>query len=127
MNRRNFISKSATLLVLGGVAGKQAFAAPFEAAKANKGRIGIQLYSVKDELPKDFMGTLKKLSDIGYSSVEPYGYNGEKFFDRTMKELSDILKDMGMTISSVHTGSKILPADTNSKEWDFWKKCSASL
>ena len=127
MNRRNFISKSATLLVLGGVAGKHAFAAPFEAAKANKGRIGIQLYSVKDELPKDFMGTLKKLSDIGYSSVEPYGYNGEKFFDRTMKELSDILKDMGMTISSVHTGSKILPADTNSKEWDFWKKCSASL
>ena len=127
MNRRNFISKSAMLLALGGVAGREALAAPLEVSKANKGRIGIQLYSVKDELPKDFLGTLKKLSDIGYSSVEPYGYNGEKFFNRTMKELSDIVKDMGMTISGTHTGSGILPADTNAKEWDFWKKCSASV
>ena len=127
MNRRSFISKSAAILALGSVAGREAFSAPLLAAKANKGRIGIQLYSVKDELPKDFLGTLKKLSDIGYSAVEPYGFNGEKFFDRTMKELSGIVKDMGMTISSVHTGSGILPADTNAKEWDFWKKCSASL
>ena len=95
--------------------------------KINKGRIGIQLYSVKDELAKDFEGTLKKLSDIGYSSVEPYGFNGEKFFNRTMKDLSNLVKDMGMTISGTHTGSGILPKDTNAKEWDFWKKCSASI
>ena len=127
MNRRHFLSRSAALLVLGSVAGRRAFSAPLEVAKLNKGRIGIQLYSVKDELPKDFVGTLKKLSDIGYSSVEPYGFNGDKFFDRTMKELAVIVKDMGMTISGTHTGSGILPADTNTKEWDFWKKCSASL
>ena len=127
MNRRSFISKSTALVALGSIAGRHAFATSSVAANANKGRIGIQLYSVKDELPKDFMGTLKKLSDIGYSSVEPYGFNGEKFFDRTMKELSDIVKDMGMTISGTHTGSRILPADTNAKEWDFWKKCAASL
>ena len=127
MNRRNFISKSAALLVMGSVAGKYAFAATTGVAKSNKGRIGIQLYSVKDELPKDFVGTLKKLSDIGYSSIEPYGFNGDKFFDHTMKELSHIVKDMGMTISGTHTGSGILPVDTNSKEWDFWKKCADSL
>ena len=127
MNRRHFISTSAALLALGSVAGSRAFAALALAAKSNKGRIGIQLYSVKDELPKDFEGTLKKLSDIGYSAIEPYGFNGDKFFDRTMKELAVIVKDMGMTISGTHTGSGILPADTNAKEWDFWKKCSSSL
>ena len=127
MNRRHFLTKSAALLALGSIAGSRAFSAPLEVSKLNKGRIGIQLYSVNNELPKDFMGTLRKLSDIGYSSVEPYGFNGNKFFGYTMKELAVILKDMGMTISGTHTGSGILPADTNSKEWDFWRKCSASL
>ena len=123
MNRRQFINKSAAFLAIAGI-GSQWMCT---GAQFNKGRIGIQLYSVKDELPKDFVGTLKKLSEMGYSSVEPYGFNGEKFFDRTMKELSDLVADMGMTISGTHTGSKILPADTNAKEWDFWKKCADAV
>ena len=122
MNRRQFISRSAAALSLAGVAGGQIFAAM--AAKPNKGRIGIQLYSVKDELPKDFEGTLKKLSDMGYSAVEPYGFTSDKFHGRTMKELSVMVKDMGMTISGTHTGSGMLPEDTNAPGWDFWKKCA---
>ena len=125
MNRRQFINKSAALLIASSFAGQNVFAETM--AKSNRGRIGIQLYSIKDELPKDFVGSLKKLSDIGYSSVEPYGFNGDKFFGRTMKELSALVKDMGMTISGTHTGSGLLPEDTNAKEWDFWKKCAASL
>ena len=124
MNRRQFINRSAALLAAGSIAGQEMFAA---AAKPNKGRIGIQLYSIRDELPKDFVGSLKKLSAIGYSAVEPYGFNGDKFFDRTMKELSVLVKDMGMTISGTHTGSRLLPEDTNAPEWDFWKKCAAEL
>ena len=125
MNRREFINKSAALVALSGIAGQQAFAE--SAAKMNKGRIGIQLYSIRNDLPKDFEGSLKKLSDMGYSMVETYSFNGEKFFNRTMKELSSLVKDMGMTISGTHASSKILPEDTNAKEWDFWKKVSTEL
>lgn len=125
MNRRNFIKRSAAVLAVSGFAGQKMLAAT--AAAPNKGRIGIQLYSVKDELPKDFLGTLKKLSEIGYSAVEPYGFNGDKFFGRTMKELSDIVKDMGMTVSGTHTGSGLLPEDMTDPKWDFWKKCSEQL
>jgi sugar phosphate isomerase/epimerase len=125
MNRRQFINRGAALLAAGSIAGRHAFAAV--AAKPNKSRIGIQLYSVKDELPKDFEGTLKKLSVIGYSSVEPYGFNGDKFLGHTMKELSDMVKDMGMTVSGTHTGSGILPEDTGAKEWDFWKKVAPQV
>ncbi len=127
MDRRSFITKSATLLAMGSI-GQHAFSFPaMAAAKPNKGRIGIQLYSVKDELPGDFTGTLKRLSGFGYSAVEPYGFNGDKFFGKTMKELSDVVKDMGMSISSTHTGSGILPEDINAKEWDFWKKVATEL
>jgi sugar phosphate isomerase/epimerase len=87
----------------------------------------VQLYSIKKELPDDFEGSLKKLSAIGYSAVEPYGFNGDKFLGRTMKELSEIVKDLGMSISSTHTGSRILSEDTNAPEWDFWKKVAAEL
>ena len=125
MNRRQFINKSAALLAISSFAGRDAFAAT--PAEANKGRIGIQLYSVKDELPKDFLGTLKKLSDIGYAKVEPYGFNGKKFFDYTMKELSDIVKDMGMTISGTHASSGILPEDTNDPKWDYWKNVATEM
>lgn len=125
MNRRQFINRSAILLAAAGISSQSMFAAT--TAKFNKGRIGIQLYSVKDELSKDFEGTLRKLSAMGYSSIEPYGFDGDKFFGRTMKELSNLVKDMGMTVSGTHTGSGILPEDTNAKEWDFWKKCIASI
>ena len=123
MNRRQFINRSAALLAAGTIGTHVKCASD----NLNKGRIGIQLYSIKDELPKDFLGSLRKISAMGYSSVEPYGFNGDKFFDRTMKELSDILKDMGMIISGTHTGSGMLPEDTNDPKWDFWKKCADSL
>lgn len=128
MNRRNFIVKSAALLAAGSI-GQEVFSSPLAAAaKPNKGRIGIQLYSVKDELPKDFKGTLKKLSDMGYSSVEAYGFKGEKFIDKiTMKELSVILKDMGMTLSGSHGGSGLLSEDINNKDWDFWRKYATEI
>jgi len=120
MNRRQFISRSATALALSGLAGHQAFASKFSAP--NKGRIGLQLYSLMRELPKDFLGTLKKVSEMGYSQVETYGFTTDKFLDYTMKDLRKIVEDMGMTITSTHTSSRILPEDINAPEWDFWKK-----
>jgi len=126
MNRRQFINRSAALLAVSSIGGQSMLAETM--AKMNKGRIGIQLYSVKDELPVDFEGTLKKLSAMGYSSVEPYGFDGDKFFGYTMKEVSSIVKGMGMTLSGSHINSGIvLSEDINAKEWDFWRKCADSL
>ena len=126
MNRRQFISKSAAALALSGLVGSEAFASV--ASAPNKGRIGIQLYSVREDLNKDFLGTLKKLSAMGYSQVEPYGFTSEKFLDKyTMKELSKIVGDMGMIITSAHTNSAIFPEDINAPQWDYWKKCSEYL
>ena len=37
---------------------------------------GIQLYSVRDTTPKDMEGTLRALSEMGYTSVEFAGFFG---------------------------------------------------
>ncbi|MDR2231840.1 MAG: sugar phosphate isomerase/epimerase [Tannerella sp.] len=125
MNRRQFINRSAILLAAGSLANQSMLAAA--AQQAGKRRIGIQLYSVKDELPKDFMGTLKKLSDIGYSAIEPYGFTKDDFFGHTMKELSVIAKDLGMSVSGSHIWSNIQVENPTEKEWDFWKNCAGIL
>ena len=125
MNRRQFISRSAALLAIAGLARQDILATTV--AKPNKGRIGIQLYSIKDELGKDFKGSLKKLSDIGYSMIEPYGFTTDDFFGYTMKELSNIAGDMGMNISGSHIWSNINVDNPTDKEWDFWKKVSGYL
>ena len=121
MNRRQFINRSAALLAIGSIAGQNA------CSTTSARRIGIQLYSVRNDLPVDFEGTLRKISEMGYSSVETYGLNEDKFFNYTMKDFRALISDMGMSISGTHAGSRILPEDTNEPEWDYWKKLAETL
>jgi len=125
MNRRQFITKGVAALTAGVIASQELLAA--ETAKRNRGRIGIQLYSIREQIPHDVPGCLKKLSDMGFSSVELYGFRSDKFLGYTLKDFRSLLKDMGMTISGTHTGSAILSENTNDKEWDFWKNCVSHL
>jgi len=129
MNRRQFINKSAAVLALGSIANEKMFAASAPPPAPNKGRIGIQLYSVRNDLPRDFVGTLKKLSDIGYSAVELYGFNAEtvQFLNRPIKEIASLVSLGGMSISSTHAGSGMFPEDTNDPRWDYWKIISNQI
>ena len=43
-------------------------------------KVGLQLYTVRDEAKKDFLGTLEKVATIGYRAVEFAG-----FFDTQRK------------------------------------------
>ena len=38
-----------------------------------RGPVSVQLYSVRDRLAEDLEGTLQRLADLGFTSVEPYG------------------------------------------------------
>jgi len=138
MNRRNFINKSAALILAGGTMSQTSLASAATslstldttatAAKRNKGRIGFQLFGIRGLMKDDVVGSLKKLSDIGYSSVETFGQFNDKFFGYTMKELDNIVKDMGMSISGGHyQGWQMLPEDTGMPEWNNLKYCISEL
>jgi sugar phosphate isomerase/epimerase len=124
MNRRNFINKSmaAVIACYGLNRVTPAMAAMAPAAGKKKNRIGIQLYSIREYLPDDFRGSLKKLADIGYTYAEAYGFDGKTFLGKTLKETNAILNDLGMELSSTHCGTAMLPADTGAKEWDYWRQ-----
>ncbi|GJM68777.1 hypothetical protein HMSSN036_09930 [Paenibacillus macerans] len=40
-------------------------------------KVGLQLYTVRDHLERDFEGTLRKVAELGYKGVEFAGFTGE--------------------------------------------------
>lgn len=67
---------------------------------------GIQLYSLRDVTEKDFEGTLKKVSEMGYKMVESAG-----FFGHSAATVRAWLEKYGLKICSTHTGIDLLKND----------------
>ncbi len=77
MNRRLFI-KRLTLAAAGGLTLCNSNAFALAADRRRLSRIGMQLYTVRRELEKDFEGTLAQVAALGYGEVEFAGYFGRK-------------------------------------------------
>jgi sugar phosphate isomerase/epimerase len=59
--------------------------------------LGLQLYSVRDVLPKDYEGTLRQLSALGYREVEAAG-----FFNHSASEVKQAMAQAGLNCVSAH-------------------------
>ena len=76
------------------------FAATLSArAAASSLAPGVQLYTVREELKRDFRGTLSKIAALGYKEVEFAGYHGQK-----PAEIRRWLDESGLTAPSAHIG-----------------------
>ncbi len=65
--------------------------------------IGLQLYTVRDAMEKDPKGTLARVAQIGYNSVETATYTGsEKFYGMSPGEFAVTLKQNGLVAVSGH-------------------------
>ena len=85
--------------------------------------IGIQLYSVRDDMKNDPLGTLKQLSAIGYKNVEHADYIDRKFYGYTPVELKKILDDLGLKMPSGHTVMNDADWDKAANDFtDKWKQ-----
>jgi sugar phosphate isomerase/epimerase len=73
------------------------------ALNAPNKKVGVQLYTVRNQIFKDPAGTLKKIAALGYQEVETFGYNG-KFFGWAANEYKKALADLNMAPVSGHYG-----------------------
>ncbi|MDQ6699331.1 MAG: sugar phosphate isomerase/epimerase [Acidobacteriota bacterium] len=74
-------------------------------AAAKKIPVGLELYSVRDELKKDLLGTVRAVAKMGYEGVEFFS----PYFDWTVeraKEIRTVLDDTGIRCFSTHNGAK---------------------
>ena len=60
-------------------------------------KIGLQLYSVRDDLQRDFAGTLKAVSAMGYKAVEFAGLYGH-----SPEEVRELCREAGLIPLSAH-------------------------
>ena len=100
MNRRTFIGTSVAAAV---AASRPAWPAETHHIE----RVGLQLYTVRDLMKKDFEGTIAKVAQIGYKELEFAGY-----FAKSPQEVRKILDGNKLTSPSEH-----VPYDTIEKKW----------
>lgn len=101
MNRRKFIAKAgilgaASLLPIAGCS----------ANKKTKYKMGLQLFSIHEDMSRDPIGTLKAVKAMGYEDFETYGFDGEKvtYYGYKASAFKKILDDLQLTATSGHYG-----------------------
>jgi sugar phosphate isomerase/epimerase len=128
-NRRDFLKKASLLTAGGLLAGQSTIVKAAASGVTNKKAskiIGLQIYSLFDELDKDIPGGLKKVGNMGYSTIELAGYGDGKIKGVEMAEFKKMANDAGLAITSTHVNP---PAREYTKEnkqqiMDFWKKAA---
>lgn len=61
--------------------------------------VGLQLYSVREQLKADFTGTVSAVASMGYAGVELAGYGG-----MTASDLRKLLDGLGLRVAGDHVG-----------------------
>ena len=102
MNRRLFVKRLALAAAGLSLYNQNALAA----GKRKLSRIGMQLYTVRRELEKDFEGTLTKVAALGYKEVEFAGYFGHR-----PAELKTLLKRLKLDAPAAHVQLSELRGD----------------
>lgn len=116
-SRRVFLKSSAITIAGATLFSKFGFAA----APAGE-LVGVQLYSVRDDMKTDALGTLKKIAAMGYKHVEHAGYTDRKFYGYSAVEFKKILGDLGLTMPSGHTVMRGEHWDASANDFtDAWK------
>ena len=120
-SRRSFLKNSTLALVGAGLLPKVLQAATLAPPKEIS-LIGIQLYSVRTDMYKQPLETLKALADMGYKYVEHANYVNRKFYGYTATEFKKVLSDLGLSMPSGHTVMTAAHFDKSKNDFtDAWK------
>jgi sugar phosphate isomerase/epimerase len=116
-DRRSFIKTGAMAL-----AGAAFLSDKIIEAPKQKGIVGLQLYSVRDDMTNDPLGSLKQLAGMGYVYVEHANYVDRKFYGYPSAEFKRVLDDLGLKMISGHTVMGKEHWDESGKDFsDSWK------
>jgi sugar phosphate isomerase/epimerase len=108
ISRRNFLTVSGAAAVLAASAGNTSALAALATSESvpsvspvKKYPIGLELYSVRNELSRDLPNTLRTVAKLGYEVVEFYA----PYYDWTIpyaKEVRTLMEDIGLRCYSTH-------------------------
>jgi sugar phosphate isomerase/epimerase len=107
VSRRSFLYELAAIGVGAGVMSACSRAIGAAGVRpAGADMIGIQMYTVRDQLQADFDGTVEKIARIGYRNLEFAGY-----YNRTPEQVRALLDRVGAVSRSSHIGAQLMRQD----------------
>jgi len=116
-DRRTFVKTGTIALAGTAVLGSTYCSSPEKA-----GVTGLQLYSIRDDMQADPMGSLKKLAAMGYVYLEHASYADRLFYGYSPAEFRKILDDLGLKMISGHVEFVNLDWDRSLSDFsDRWK------
>jgi len=89
-SRRTFIKTSAIAIAATAVINKSVFASALK-----PDLVGVQLYSVREDMKNDPLGSLQKIAGMGYKNVEHANYVEHKFYGYPAAEFRKVLDGLG--------------------------------
>ena len=92
MKRRDFLTTAAATAAM--ISSPRSIFAIDEDNKYRK-EIGIQLYTLRNQISEDVKATIKAVADAGYKQVEPYGFPNAD-------EMIAVARDNGLAVNSTH-------------------------
>ena len=106
MNRRDFIARSSAVAASVVVASHAS--RPAAAAECNP-PLGVQLFTVRDELRRDLRATLARLREIGFTQAELYGLSGRenRLFGLTAAELKSAFAANAVSVELAHVDGSL--------------------
>lgn len=117
--KKNIITLVFTALLVGCSTPKENKTQSGEAGSTipEKKEIALQLYSLRDEISKDYNGVITKVGEMGYTAVESADYSDGKFYNRTPEEFKSDLSKAGLVFLSSHTNRELSDVELASKNF----------
>lgn len=116
MERRNFIKNSA--LATGALWLNAACGNTMK--NSNKPNIGLQLFTLRDEIKNGLPQLIEKIAQMGYTQLETFGYQANgSFFGHSVKAFGKLLKSNDLATPSGHV---YLSEYLETNNADIWKK-----
>ncbi len=88
--------------------------------------IGLQLWSVKDNMGEDVAATLKAVGESGYKFVETAGYGDGLMYGIDPVEFKNLCESNGLQFLGAHTGQAVPTEETWDETMAWWDTCIAA-
>lgn len=102
-------------------------ASQYESFAFGKKDIVLQLYSLREDISKDYAGTIKKVGEMGFTAIEAAGYNDGKFYGKTPEEFKSDIEAAGMKVLSSHANRPLTENELSTKDFaeslKWWDEC----
>lgn len=88
--------------------------------------VGLQLWSVREDMQKDAIGTIEKVGAMGYKFIEAAGYGDGKFYGMDPADFKALVDTNGMTFYASHTGQAVPDSANWESSMAWWDAAIAA-